>query len=754
MKFRSNGVLAAALLLAGTAIVPGARAATPNDAVSGDPAQGGAQVRDGREIVTVTATRLPIAVQDAPATVTVIDDRRIADEIATDIKDLVRFEPGISVARQPARFGAALGTTGRAQNEGFTIRGIGGNRVLIQVDGIRVPDGFTFGAQSAGRGDYVDVGLVKSVEILRGPASALYGSDGLAGAVSFVTSDPADILRDGRGIGGLLRASWSSADDEFAETAILAGRSGNWSAMAAYTRRDYGPLDNMGTNEVLGAARTTPNPQDGRSNAALGRIVYENGGHKLRLTGEYLDTRLETDVLSGLTPITTPPAASSVDLLRGRDTGKRARASADWTWNGDGTLQFARLAGYWQDAKDVQFTDEDRTPLADRERLNTFENRVYGAAGEVRLGFDTGGIGHRVVLGGDISFTRQQGLRDGVTPPAGEVYPTRAFPVTDYMLAGLFLSDEITLGPVSLYPALRFDAYDLKPTDDPLLPTFREAAQSGSRLSPKLGAVAKLTDSVRLFANYAQGFKAPEPAQVNNFFENPAQGYVSIPNPNLRPENSRSFEGGARFANRWVSLDLTGFHGKYRDFIEQVETTGRLSPTPAAPWVYQWVNRGRVEVSGVEGRIEVRPARGVTVSAAAAYADGDAISPAGVRTPLQSVDPLKLVMGLGYDAPDRRFGGRLSTTYVAQKEIAETRGAACAGAAGTGCFRGREVAVLDLTAYARVGEAITLRGGLFNITDIKYWSWSDIRGLAAASAVRDAYSQPGRNGSVSISFRF
>jgi outer membrane cobalamin receptor len=62
--------------------------------------------------------------------------------------------------------------------------------VLIQVDGVRVPYGFSFGAQDAGRGDYVDIGLIKSVEFLRGPASALYGSDGLAGAVSFVTSDP------------------------------------------------------------------------------------------------------------------------------------------------------------------------------------------------------------------------------------------------------------------------------------------------------------------------------------------------------------------------------------------------------------------------------------------------------------------------------------------------------------------------------------------------------------------------------------
>lgn len=704
---------------------------------------------DQDRVITVTGTRLPVAAQDAPVTVTVIPETRIADELATDIKDLVRYEPGITVPRSPARFGAALGATGRAGNEGFTIRGIGGNRVLIQVDGIRAPDGFAFGAQAAGRGDYVDVGLVKSVEILRGPASALYGSDGLAGAVSFITSDPVDFLDNGKSVGGLLRAAYSSADNEFAGTAILAGRSGDWSAMAAYTRRDFNELGNMGTVDRKDSLRTLPNPQDGHSNAVLGRIVYAPGNHKFRLTGEYLDTYLFTDVLSG--------RSTTVDLVQGTDTGERKRISGDWTWQGNGAVDYARVALYWQDAGDVQFTDEDRTPAADRERLNTFENRVNGAAAEVR-----GGVGPvRLVAGGDISFTHQEGLRDGVVPPAGEVFPTRAFPETDFMLGGLFVAGEVELGPLTVYPALRFDAYDLDPEDDPLLPTFAGAAQSGSHFSPKLGAVLKLFGDFRLFANYAEGFKAPSPSQVNNFFENPPVGYISIPNPDLRPETSRSIEGGVRYAGSWASLDLTGFHSKYDDFIEQVETTGQAFPTPGSPWVYQWVNLTGAEVSGFEARGEVRPAPGLGASFALAYADGSAISATGVKTPLQSVDPFRAVMGLGYDDPARNFGGRLVATYGGRKENRETRGSACYPAPTVAnpnpvpaCFTGNEYLVLDVTAYWRVLPGVTLRAGVFNLTDQKYWQWADIRGLGTSSPVKDAYTQPGRNGSVSISYRF
>ncbi|WP_326914342.1 TonB-dependent hemoglobin/transferrin/lactoferrin family receptor [Sphingopyxis chilensis] len=692
--------------------------------------------------IVVTATRTAVKAEDLPVTVSVKSDEQIADELVTDIRDLVRFEPGVSVQRQPARFGAALGATGRAGNDSFNIRGIGGNRVLIQVDGVRVPDGFSFGAQASGRGDYVDLGLIKSVEILRGPSSALYGSDGLAGAVSFITADPVDFIEAGKNVGGLLRAGYSSADEEFSETAILAGRSGDWSVMAAYTRRDWRELDNKGEIGGTSALRTEPNPQDGRSNAALARIVYDPAnGHKLRLTGEYLDTHLYTNGLTGL--------SASVERLEGFDSGERKRVSLDWSWEGEGTIDFARVALYWQDGEDNQYTEEDRTPLADRTRLNTFENRVIGASADARADFTTGTIAHRLVFGGDVSKTRQRGLRDGTIPPAGEVFPTRAFPSTDFTRGGLFAGDEISVADrrLILYPALRFDWYDLSPDDDPLLPAFSGAGQDGSRLSPKVGAVWKITDTVRLFANYATGFKAPEPGQVNQFFENLAFGYTSAPNPDLGPERSESFEGGIRFSSDQVSLDVTAFSARYKDFISQEVVSGSF--TPADPAVYQFVNLDRARVKGAEARLEGRASSGLYTTLALSYAKGNEILPDGKRVPLSTVDPLKLVAGVGYREPASRFGGQLIMTHSARKEASRTEGLCTPE-----CFRPDGFTILDATAFVRVAQGLTLRAGVFNILDEKYAWWSDVRGLASTSTVTDAYTQPGRNASVSLSFRF
>ena len=272
-----------------------------------------------RTTITVTATRIPTAIADVPVTVTVIDETKIADELASDVRDLIRFEPGVSVRRAPSRFTAAFSSTGRGGNESFNVRGIEGNRVLIQVDGIRVPDGFAFGAQSAGRGDFVDVGLVKSVEILRGPASALYGSDGLAGAVSFITSDPADILKGERRFGGQIRTGYDSADNEFSTTAFAAASAGQFSILGAYTRRDGTELENNGaalaTRDAPDSRRTAPNPQDTASNAALGKLVWSpDDNNRIRLTVDHLDSQVRTNVLSGRAVLPVTSATGVLDL--------------------------------------------------------------------------------------------------------------------------------------------------------------------------------------------------------------------------------------------------------------------------------------------------------------------------------------------------------------------------------------------------------------------------------------------------------
>ncbi|OYX04000.1 MAG: TonB-dependent receptor [Caulobacter vibrioides] len=695
--------------------------------------------------VTVTATRSEKALSKAPASVTVISGQEIEDGLIKDIKDLVRDEPGVSVRTAPARFTAAGASTGRDGNAGFNIRGLEGNRVLIVVDGVRVPDSFAFGAQSVGRGDQVDLDTLKSVEIVRGPASALYGSDGLAGSVSFITKDPSDIIKPGKTFAGRARVGYASADQSWTKSVLLAGQSGRWEGLLTYTRRDGEGQKTAGTNNSANTDRTTANPEDNQSNAILGKLIYSpNDNNRIRLTVDHLDRDVDWTVLSA---IAKPPlAATSVIGMTAFDKVKRDRVSVDHRFDGgQGLIDTAHTTLYWQDSTTRQFSAEDRNTAADRTRDATFNNRVFGASVELHSLFDQGAVTHDVVWGGDASITRQSGTRDGTVPPVGEAFPAKAFPTTDFTLAGLYVQDEIKVGRLTLYPALRFDYYKLDPKADPLFHASA-AGQNDSHLSPKLGLVWEASDVVTVFANAATGFKAPSPSQVNTGFSNPVSNYQSISNPDLKPETSQTLEAGLRLRKDNWRFSVAGFTGEYDDFIEQVQVGGNF--TAASPAVYQYVNLSGVTISGAEARGSVELGAGFTARAAIAYAKGSSKA-RGVSTPLVSIDPVKITGGVAYRAPSGRFGGDLAVIHADRKSASRT-GVTCAG----GCFTPAAFTVADATAWWAVTDAVTVRAGVFNLTDEKYWWWSDVRGLSDASTVKDAYSQPGRNYSVSLALKF
>ncbi|VXB22402.1 TonB-dependent hemoglobin/transferrin/lactoferrin family receptor [Brevundimonas sp. G8] len=697
--------------------------------------------------VVVIGTRSQRLASNTPATVSVIDAAQIETMLATDIKDLIRFEPGVSVPTSPARFSLALSGAGRDANSGFTIRGMGGDRVLIINDGVRVPNGFSFGAQAVGRGGYNDLDLVKSVEILRGPASALYGSDGVAGAVAFTTKDPSDFLIGDQIFGARGRAAYNSADEGWTEGVAFAGRSGSLSGLLAYTRRDSQETENKGSVGGVGATRTEPNPQDFSSNAILGKLVWEvNPTHTLRLTYDHLDSEMDGDALSS--------RSATVLAVTAHDETQRDRVSADWRFQDFAGLSDGSVSLYWQDATTRQYTFEDRIPAVDRVRDTTFDNTVYGFAAQgARIFGEGSAIQHRVTVGGDWSMTKQEGIRDGVTPPVGETFPIRAFPKTEFQLAGLFVQDEIELldGALSIIPAVRYDWYDLSPKVDARFPAAA-SGQSDDHISPKLGVVYWTGAHLGVFANYSLGFRAPSPMQVNNFFENPVFGYRSIPNPNLSPETSESFEAGFRLrdidvAGGKMRLNTTAFATHYDDFIDQVVVSGTGVPG-VDPLVYQYVNLTEVDIRGLEARADIYWDNGFSLIGSAAYAEGEQTTD-GRRSELGSIDPVKVVAGVNYAAQSGVWGGSATVTWSGKKDAATYGGLSC----GSACYLGDSFTLLDLTAYWNVTERATLRAGAFNVFDETYGWWSDVRGLSATSTVKDAYTQPGRNFGVSLTLR-
>lgn len=697
-----------------------------------------------REVV-VSGSRTEQAKDDLPASVERIDRPQMERAQVQDIRDAARSLPNVSVRRAPARFGLATGSTGRDGNAGFNIRGLDGNRVLVMVDGIRQPRSYVFSANAFGR-DYVDLSLIERMELIKGPASALYGSDGMAGLVNFITREPGAYLRGGAAFGGSATVGYDGEDNARYLSATLAGRpsdrlewlvSGKVSQAAA--------LETMGTAAIAGDNRTVANPEAVRSGAVLAKLIFKpGGGQRHTLSFEHVEKRNRFDLLSGLAfPATTP---ASVVGLWARNELARDRVTWDGRWQLNTPLaDTLQAVASYQRAHSREFAFEDRRSLADRTRDTTYDEDTLQLGLQAGKTFRGGASGwsHRLVYGIDATRSDIQNLQTGITPPAGERFPLKRFPDTREKTAALYVQDEILNERWSITPGLRYDRFSLDA--DPAGFQARAVSLSGSAVSPKLGVLFRATPEWAVFGNYARGFRAPSAFQVNNFFENVNAGYRTIPNPDLRPERSQNFELGVRGRLANLTLDAAAFSGDYKDFIEDQRRVGGRGIPRIDPQVFQSVNIARARISGFEVKGEARFALsgGRAIAVPFAYGQTRGRDRTSGR-PLNSIDPRKLSLGLKYETPG--WDVQLEAVHHAAKKLADIDRSALAGA----YYAIPSATTLDVSAQWRITRDLRLNAAIVNLTDKKHWLWSDVRGGAVTATNLDAFTQPGRHFKLSL----
>lgn len=708
------------------------------------------------DTVTVTATRTERRLAEVPTTVSVIDRERLDRELVRDLKDLVRYEPGVSV----------VSGTGRFDLRDVRIRGLGGNRVRIETDGIAVSDAFSIGSFADANRDFVDLDTLKRVEIVRGPASALYGSDALGGVVAFVTKDPADYLAPGKDAHLGLKFGYESDWRGLFAGATSAFGGERWSGLLVVGHRQGQETGNHGDRATRDATRTAPNPQSRDGRSLLAKVVHApDHEQRWRLTIEGNEDATDTDVLSQLG--FQPRTRATVGAMRGDDHQTRARVSLAWEhdalpW---ALADRAQVQLYRQDSETTQRTVEHQRNAAGvalrREREFNFDQRLHGLEAVLHRDFGTGRLHHALTWGLDTNRARVRQKRDGravtlatgqvtnVVPP--DVFPVRDFPVSQIDTVALFAQDEIELadGRLRLVPGVRVDRYALRPQRDPIFaadnPGIEPADVTATSVSPKLGAVWRFGAHASLFASYARGFRAPPYNDVNLGFTNLQFGYASIPNRDLEPETSDGFELGLRYAGPALHASLAAFHNRYDDFIE----SGVLvSAPPVSPVrVFQARNVARATIEGVEakGALDAgalhEALRGWTLQGAAAWQRGEDERDG---RPLGSVDPARASLGVAYEAG--RWGVGLHGRFARRQRRMPELGP------GTAQFVPPGHGVLDLLAHWTFAPGATLDVGVFNLADRKYWDWSDASGLDATSPVLDRYTRPGRSLALSLAF--
>ncbi|WP_449434674.1 TonB-dependent receptor [Pseudomonas putida] len=724
--------------------------------------------------ITVSATRSAQDVSQVPSTVSVHTREQLDRQNVNNIKELVRYEPGVSVG----------GVGQRSGLNGYNIRGIDGERILTQIDGVSIPDSFFYGPYAQTQRNYVDPEIVKRVEILRGPASVLYGSNAIGGAVSYFTLDPDDIIKPGKDVGARLKTGYSSADESWLTSATVAGRQGEFDGLLHLSQRNGHESESYGEHGGTGLSRTEANPQDVRTTNVLAKLGWDYADDaRLGFTYErYKDDR-DQNILSAVGgPFNNGVGLGMYRSRTGNDTVTRERLGINHEFGLDSAVaDHVKWSLNYQIAKTDQETEEVYFPFSRtvlRTRDTTYKDRQWVFDAQLDKAFSVGASEHLLTYGTTLKHEKVTGSRSGTGTclavggscrVIGQSSATDTqvlvsdFPDPTVNTYSLFAQDEIRWNKWTFLPGARYDYTRMEPkmtaeflrglqgSSGTAPSEVNDADKTWHRVSPKLGVTYAFNDNYTWYGQYAEGFRTPTAKSMYGRFENLGEGYRVEGNPDLEPEKSKSYETGLRGNFDAGTFDVAVFYNKYRDFInEDAVQSANLGST------FQASNIKHATIKGAEfkGRLNLDhfgAPQGLYTQGSLAYAHGRNDDNG---QPLNTVNPLTAVMGLGYE--QLNYGGLLSWTLVKRKtRVDDTTFFAPDG--GTSQFRTPGYGVLDLSGFYKVTEDLTVNAGIYNLTDKKYWQWDDVQrydGLGEAGVTQpaniDRLTMPGRNFAINL----
>jgi len=673
-----------------------------------------------------------------------------------DIRDLVRYEPGVTVANDAARMG----------RNGVNIRGIGGNRVHAVIDGVRTAEQFDFGPIAVNQ-YFVDVDTLKSVEIVRSAASSLYGSDALGGLVAFRTKDPGDYLASGTGSFYRVKTGYDGKNDGTDLSLTAAFAHNRFQGLIHATDRRGKAFDNQGTVASFDQNRTLPNDSDSQANQYLLKGVWQfEDGNILRVTADIFNGDTDTSVYSAQGAINEFGLVTEVSDSLAHDDRSRYRLSIDQELDREAVF-FDKLSWqiFLQDNATEQQTSERREsafgPVLQRIQRSgrlTFDQDTIGLSLELQKGMAAAKADYRLSYG--LAFNRvrfsQSRDRQDLDLDSGNpdaytgslIFPSRYFPNSQVLQGSAYAQLETSFWQdrLKITPGLRYDRHELEPDSNDAIFLNATGGQESpvssneDALSPKLGINLRLRDNLILTGQYAGGFRAPPYSSVNNGFTNPAGGYRTLPIADLKPETSENLEFGLKLLDRRGSLNLVYFDNHFDDFIDDAVFLG-VGPDGLVE--FQPQNVEAVTISGFELAGDLNLSRAWRLKTAFADTEGkDETS----GMPLNRIEPRKWVVGLGYRQTENRFGGELTATIAAAKERSEV--------AGEDLFLTANYQLWDLTMFWNLGKSLALHVGGFNLTDETYHLWTDVNGRTSGDPTLDRYTAPGRSASINLSYQW
>ena len=536
-RFHSGAALALVALLSGGAAV----AQENNGGESEATVENTAAEATELDKISVTATRNPIEAFEYPGMVTVIGPQEMETMQPSSPDDILRYVPGVESFGGPRRTG-----------EVPSIRGFSGPDVIVLFDGAR---------QNVNSGHdgrfFIDPSLLKSVEVVRGPASSLYGSGGMGGIIEFRTIDAADLLGAGETAGVKVGTGYQAVNREtFGSFTGFATPAEGLDIVANIAKRDSGSIE-------LGDGSELDNSDDDII-SGLGKVSYTFAEHHT-IEGAFQTFRNTAEEPSNGQGLGSDDQVEK-DIVS--DTYRLAYGYHD----PDNPLVDLDVLGYYVDSQndETRLDDLGSGPLGEKLKrdVDTIGGRIDNRS-RVLLSDDIGAV---FTYGGE--FFRD--VQDGGSASGDR----QGVPDADATFYGFFGQAEFSVaepmglpGDLLIIPGLRFDSYE---SSSDLADTNKDHA-----ISPSIGISYLPTDWLMMFGRYGHAFRAPHIDELylsGVHFEIPiGPGIVNrfVANPDLDPQRTRTLElgGGMSFKDVFEDRDRLEFKASQwftwgRDFID------------------------------------------------------------------------------------------------------------------------------------------------------------------------------------------
>lgn len=609
------------------------------------------------EEVVVTATRTEEVAFDLPTPIEVVTQESIQRQSPATVAESLAEVPGVAIA-------------GTGYWEATpVIRGLGGSRVLVLIDGDRESNLW------AGRAPlipFLDIGNVEKIEVIKGPASALYGTDALGGVVNIITKKTSLAHNDTFSLGHDFDGRYSSVDNGYFGRYGLSGGGHGLDFNLAVSKRGADDFRDGDGYKVANSqyqavnvdfmGRYFINPDHDISFILRENRIGDQGVPQKNLAPYSHFTKFNTD--------------SYKFIYHSKQIGP---------------LKDLQIKAWYDDQKRVYSGNihSDTQPMYTL-KGNTIDTSVAGTSLQGRvepLKNQSLVFGMEYFQENTDSSEQQTALRDAGNTLA-KITGFKPVPNATREHFGIYSQYEARIGSKwTFIGGLRYDYFNANADDVAFtVKTYNAAGtQTGNSTSYNrfqkksddavtfnAGILYALTEGIHLTGNFASGFRAPD---IFERYSTRGGSYIILGNPELKSEYSYSVDVGTKmeFTRSRGAVNL--FYNRVTNYIDLVNN-GKLFAGLATR---EYVNVADAELYGVDGSLEYDLLKGLTAFGGLGYVVGREV---GSHNPLNSIPPLNGRAGLRWQdelAGKIRYWVELSSQIYAKQDDPAAAEAATTG---------------------------------------------------------------------------